>query len=64
LRHLFTRLDDWGFDYYKFDGEHAIAKTVSSADHAKLYDPNADLIANYRERLSLIRNTLGPERFI
>ncbi|MBZ5592997.1 MAG: alpha-galactosidase [Acidobacteriia bacterium] len=64
VKHLFTTLDDWGFDYYKFDGEHAIAKTAPAADRSKLYDPNADLIANYRQRLSMIRATLGPERFI
>jgi len=64
VKHLFTTLDDWGFDYYKFDGEHAIAKYTPAVDRAKLYDSNADLMANYRQRLSMIRSTLGPGRFI
>ncbi|HVP47688.1 MAG TPA: alpha-galactosidase [Bryobacteraceae bacterium] len=64
VKHLFTTLDDWGFDYYKFDGEHAIAKYAPAVDRSKLYDPNADLMANYRQRLSMIRSTLGPGRFI
>ncbi|HLH02658.1 MAG TPA: alpha-galactosidase [Bryobacteraceae bacterium] len=63
-RHLFETLDGWGFDYYKFDGEHAAAKYIPSVDHSKLYNPGADLIANYRDRLRIIRDTLGPNRFI
>ena len=27
LKKLFTTLDDWGFDYYKFDGEFALPST-------------------------------------
>lgn len=63
-KHLFETLDAWGFDYYKFDGEHAAAKYVPAVDRAKLYNPSADLLANYRRRLEIIRNTLGPQRFI
>lgn len=63
-KHLFETLDGWGFDYYKFDGEHAAAKYIPAVDHSKLYNPSADLLANYRHRLEIIRNTLGPERFI
>ncbi len=64
LTHLFKTLDDWGFDYYKFDGEHAIAKYVPSVDRSRLHQPSADLLDNYRKRLKLIRETLGPNRFI
>ena len=28
LKHLFTTLGEWGFEYYKFDGEHALPKYV------------------------------------
>jgi hypothetical protein len=64
LTHLFKTLDDWGFDYYKFDGEHAFAKYVPSVDRSRLHEPSADLLANYRKRLQIIRETLGPNRFI
>ena len=64
LAHLFSTLDDWGFDYYKLDGEHAFAMYVPSVDHSRLHDPSQDLLANYRHRLETIRNTLGPDRFI
>lgn len=63
-KHLFETLDGWGFDYYKFDGEHAFAKYVPAVDRAALHNPDADLVANYRERLRVIRDTLGPNRFI
>ncbi len=63
-KHLFETLDGWGFDYYKFDGEHAAAKYIPAVDRFRLYNPAADLLANYRHRLQIIRNTLGPERFI
>lgn len=64
LRTMFTRLDDMGFEYYKFDGEHAFSRYVPLVDHSKLHDPNADLLANFRERLSVIRDVIGPNRFV
>ncbi len=62
--HILDTLDKWGFDYYKFDGEHAFPKYVPAVDRAKLYDKNPDLLALYRHRLEAIRKTIGPDRFI
>ncbi|HLN01703.1 MAG TPA: alpha-galactosidase [Bryobacteraceae bacterium] len=64
VKKIMTTLDDWGFDYYKFDGEHALARYIPGIDHNKLYDPNVDSLANYRARLKMIRETIGPNRFI
>ena len=64
LQTLFTDLDAKGFEYYKFDGEHAFAKYVPLVDQSKLHDPNADLLANYPKRLSIILDVIGPKRFI
>ncbi|HSM77899.1 MAG TPA: glycoside hydrolase family 36 protein [Bryobacteraceae bacterium] len=64
LKRLFETLDGWGFDYYKFDGEHAFGKYVPAVDRTRLHDPDADLLQNYRRRLQAIRDTLGPTRFI
>jgi hypothetical protein len=64
LRKLFTTLRDWGFEYYKFDGEHALPRYVPSVDRARLHDPQADPIDVYRKRLELIRETVGPRTFI
>jgi hypothetical protein len=60
----FTTLRDWGFEYYKFDGEHALPLYVPAVDRSKLYDPQADPIVAYRHRLSVIRDTVGPDTFI
>jgi hypothetical protein len=64
LKHEFSVLDGWGFDYYKFDGEHAIPKYVPTVDLSKLHDPKVDFLENYRQRVKLIRDTIGPDRFI
>jgi len=64
LKKLFTTLDDWGFEYYKFDGEHAVPKYVPAVDRSRLYDRSTDPLVAYRNRLKLIRQTIGPERFI
>ncbi len=64
VQKLFRSLDDLGFEYYKFDGEHAFSLYAPVVDPAKLHDPNMDLLENYRHRLALIREVLGPNRFV
>src|SRR5436305_2000984 len=64
VRKIMTTLDDWGFDYYKFDGEFALPLYIPGVDHGKLHDPNVDPLATYRTRLNMIRETIGPNRFI
>ncbi len=64
LARLFTKMDGLGFDYYKFDGEFPLAAYAPNIDKSRLHAPTADFIANYRERLALIRRTIGPARFI
>lgn len=64
VKKIMATLDDWGFDYYKFDGEHALPRYVPGVDRSKLYDPKVDPLVNYRARLKMIRETIGPNRFI
>jgi hypothetical protein len=64
LKKEFTTLDDMGFEYYKFDGEHALPKYAPTVDTSRLYDKSIDPIVAYRNRLKLIRETIGPQRFI
>jgi len=64
LRHLFQTLDGWGFEYYKFDGEHALTRYVPNIDCERLKDKTVNSLANYRDRLRVIRETIGPNRFI
>lgn len=64
LRRLFTTLDGWGFDYYKFDGEHALPQYIPAVDCSKLHDPSLDPIIAYRNRLQVIREVIGPSTFV
>ncbi len=64
VERMFRTLDDWGYDYYKFDGEHAMPQYVPAVDHSRLYDRATDPVKVYRHRLELIRETMGPRRFI
>jgi hypothetical protein len=64
LQKLFTTLDEWGFEYYMFDGEYSIPKYVPGVDLNRLYDKSLDPLVAYRYRLKLIRQTIGPQRFI
>lgn len=64
LRKLFTTLKDWGFEYYKFDGEIALPRYAPAVDKSKLYDPSVDPVVAYRNRLKLIRDVIGPETFV
>jgi hypothetical protein len=64
LKKEFTILDDWGFEYYKLDGEHAIPRYAPGVERDKLYGKDLDPLVAYRNRLLLIRETIGPRRFI
>src|SRR5208283_324251 len=64
LKKLFTTLDDWGFEYYMFDGEFSLPKYVPGIDLDRLYDKSIDSLVAYRDRLALIRQTIGPQRFV
>ena len=64
LKTLFTTLHGWGFDYFKFDGEHALPQYIPAVDHARLYDKTSDPVTVYRQRLQVIRDVLGPTTFL
>ncbi len=64
LRQLFATLRGWGFEYYKFDGEHALPRYVPSVDKERLWDKKTDPIVVYRKRLKVIREAVGPRTFI
>jgi len=64
LRRLFRTLDGWGFEYYKFDGEHALPRYVPNIDRERLKNKTVDPLSNYRDRLRVIREIIGPNRFI
>lgn len=64
LRHLFTVLNNFGFDYYKFDGDMALPAYAPTVDQSRLHSPLADPVEVFRERSKVIREAIGPRRFI
>ena len=64
LKRLFTTLREWGFEYYKFDGEYALPKYVPAVDRNRLYDKSLDPLVAYHNKLKLIRETIGPKTFV
>jgi hypothetical protein len=64
LRKMFRTLGDWGFEYYKFDGEFALPAYVPKVDLTRLHDPETDPVEIFRKRLAVIREAIGPETFV
>jgi hypothetical protein len=64
LGKLFTTLSDWGFEYYKFDGEGSIPQAMPELNRERLYDPSLDPVLAYRNRLKVIRDAIGPRAFL
>jgi hypothetical protein len=64
LKNLFTTLNGWGFEYYKFDGEGSIPHAMPELDRTKLYDGSSDPLLAYRQRTKVIREAIGPHTFI
>lgn len=62
--HEFTTLKDWGYDYFKLDGEFSIPKYVPNVDLSRLYNASMDPVAAYRNRMKVIRNAIGSRSFI
>ena len=50
MKKIVTTLDDWGFDYYKFDGEHALPRYVPGVDRSSSTTPTS-IRWVYRARL-------------
>jgi Melibiase/Alpha galactosidase C-terminal beta sandwich domain len=64
LKTLFTTLNSWGFEYYKFDGEGSIPQAMPELDRSKLFDGFSDPVLAYRKRVKVIRETIGPHTFV
>ena len=64
LRRLFERLaNDWGFDYFKIDGQPLVQKAY--AEHRGRFDnPSMTPEQAYRAGLRVIRDAIGPQRYM
>src|SRR5438874_326939 len=63
LKDLFTKLDGWGYEYFKIDGQPVVVgeyKTKKSF----MKNPSDDAVALYRRTLETIRVAIGPQRYL
>jgi hypothetical protein len=60
---LFKTLCDWGYEYFKIDGQPPTIQEYRGKGEL-MKNPTDDPVAAYRRTLETIRRTVGPKRYI
>jgi len=60
---LFKTLTDWGYDYFKIDGQPIVINEYKSKK-GFMYDSTGNPIELYRNTLKTIKETIGPKRYL
>ncbi|MCA1755870.1 MAG: NPCBM/NEW2 domain-containing protein [Bacteroidales bacterium] len=63
LKDLFTMMVDWGYEYYKIDGQPIVVNEYRSKSEFMM-EPGGDNVELYRKTLESIREAIGPERYL
>ena len=63
LKNLFTMLCDWGYDYFKIDGQPVVVREYNSKV-SFMKNPSDDPNELYRQTLESIRQAIGPDRYL
>jgi hypothetical protein len=63
MKDLFTALCDWGYDYFKIDGQPIVVREYASKKQY-MKDPQDDTNALYRKTLGWMREVMGPDRYL
>jgi hypothetical protein len=63
LSQLFTRMSDWGYDYFKIDGQPIVVDEYG-AKKEFMKSPSDDAAGLYRQTLDTMRAAIGPDRFL
>jgi hypothetical protein len=63
LRHLFGRLSDWGYEYFKIDGQPCVIDEYRRCADL-MQKPSKGSVELYRGTLQTIRNAIGPQRYL
>jgi hypothetical protein len=63
LKALFTKLCDWGYGYFKIDGQPIVVEEYSKKK-SFMKNPEDDTNGLYRKTLESIRQTIGPDRYL
>ena len=63
LHRMFKRMSDWGYDYFKIDGQ-PIVVTEYGTKKEFMKTPSADAAGLYRQTLETMRAAIGPDRYL
>lgn len=63
LTDLFQTLCDWGYEYFKIDGQPIVVDEYARQKEF-LQTPSDDNVALYRDTLDVIRDTIGKDRYL
>ncbi|MGH7595601.1 MAG: NPCBM/NEW2 domain-containing protein [bacterium] len=63
LKNLFTTLSNWGYDYFKIDGQPIVTREFRNKKEF-MKNPADDTDALYRQTLQSIREAIGPNRYL
>ncbi|HLP77401.1 MAG TPA: NPCBM/NEW2 domain-containing protein, partial [Candidatus Paceibacterota bacterium] len=63
LGRLFKRMSDWGYDYFKIDGQPIVVDEYR-AKKEFMRSPSDDAPGLYRRTLDTIRQAIGPDRYL
>ncbi|MEI8372099.1 MAG: alpha-galactosidase [Planctomycetota bacterium] len=63
LRGLFTTLSDWGYDYFKIDGQPCVIDEYRRCA-GQMHKPSEQPVELYRKTLRTIHETIGAKRYL
>jgi hypothetical protein len=63
LKTVFRRMSDWGYDYFKIDGQPIVVDEYGTKQEF-MKSPSGDAAKMYRDTVSTIRDAIGPERYL
>jgi len=65
LADLFEKLCDWGYEYFKIDGQPIVVEEYDSKrEFMRNPDEDKDNVALFRETLETIRSVIGQDRYL
>lgn len=62
LKKLFTMMTDWGYEYFKIDGQPTVVEEFGKAREFMKQPGDPALL--YRETIAAVREAIGPKRFL
>jgi len=64
MKALFTQLCNWGYDYFKIDGQPIVVDEYNTKQEFMVNKPSENGAELYRRTLGWIRDVIGPDRYL